>query len=84
MSNRKGSLTAAAVINIIGTAQFDKLMALNVECTNRVMDNGETEWVASIPHEGDTVSVYYYQDADAISTEDLSDLDWYANGFEIY
>ena len=85
MSTRKGHMTADHVLSLIGTAKLNELCALNCQPTNRVMDNGEVEFSASIDHDGDTVTVYYYQDAaDVEACENLDELDWRVNGFAIY
>ena len=85
MSTYKGHLTADHVLSVIGTAKFNALCEANCQPTNRVMDNGEVEFSASINHDGDTVTVYYYQDAaDVEACENLDELDWYPIGFSIY
>ena len=82
---RKGHLNADHILSQYGAARLNELCAMNCEPTNRVMDNGEVEFSASVKHDDDTITVYYYQDAaDVQGCENLDELDWYVNGFAIY
>jgi len=93
---KKGNLTREQAVAQVGESAVAKVDAENCEFTNRVGFNGsvqgddEVEFSASVACEdkdGYEVSLvaYYYQDADVVDEngEDLSNLDWEIEGYEV-
>ena len=92
---RKGNLTREEAIKIAGEAAVNAVETENCDFTNRVGYNGscqgdsEVEFSAAVKcadADGDeaTLVVYYYQSAEAVdSAQELGDLDWQVEGYEI-
>ena len=84
-------LTAEQAEKIVGDKMISELDGLDCEPTGRLMggSNDLVEFSASLEGEdleGEscTVVVYYYQlESDLEETEDLSYLEWIAEGYEI-
>lgn len=89
---RHGKLTRELAIEMAGIEAVDKVERENCEFTNRVMDEveGVTEFSAGvrfIDNEGTqrTLEVYYYQDTEKVQEcENLDELDWEIEGYEIW
>ena len=89
---RHGKLTREQITNMIGSAEVDRLDHENCDFTSRLQTDGDesVEFAASI-HTKDTdgnvitVIVYYYQpDQETVdAAEDLGNLDWEIEGYEI-
>ncbi len=88
---RKGELSREEVINIVGENLVDKLESENCDYTNRLQTDGDdaVEFSASVKFtdfEGElrTLVAYYYQDPEKLDgCEDMGELDWEINGYEI-
>lgn len=87
--NKKGNMTREQAVAAVGEESVAKVDKENCEYTNRLLDNGQTEFRASIRcYDTDnnpvTLSAYYYQeDGDVRATEELDNLDWTVNGYEV-
>jgi hypothetical protein len=87
---KKGNLTREQAIEIVGIDAVNKVDAENCDFTNRVCQgDDEVEFsgsVSAVDKDGYDVSViaYYYQDAsDVDGCDDLGNLDWEIEGYEI-
>lgn len=86
---RKGRLTREQAIDTVGLAKVLKVEAENCDFTNRVMQNEDVEFSASIKCKdkaGDncTLVAYYYQDKKTVDEiDDLGSLNWEIEGYEI-
>jgi hypothetical protein len=93
---RKGNLTRAEAVAIVGEAAVARAEAANCEPTNRVGYNGSIqgedliEWSGSASAEDTdgtacTVTAYYYTTQDEIDAagDDLSNVDWNIAGYEV-
>jgi hypothetical protein len=88
-----GYLTRAEAVAAVGVEVVDLLDITNYELTGITTDDGTVEFSASIDlvrHEvksefgHETMTAYYYQDEyDAITVENLDDLDWTVYGYKI-
>lgn len=88
--SKKGNLTRAEVIAIVGEAAVTRLERAGCEATNRVQCDGDdfVEFAAEISSEdanGDAVKVvaFYYQPASVTECEDLESLEWQIEGYEV-
>lgn len=88
---RKGSLTKEQAMEIVGGDAVKRIEKVNCDYTNRVQTDGDdaVEFSAFVKCEDKdgtpcTLLAYYYQDAEDLEgVEDLSDLDWEINGYEV-
>lgn len=88
---RKGTLNREQVVALVGESSVAKLERENCDFTGRLQIDGDdaVEFSSSIRCEdknGEEVVVvaYYYQDPEDLDgVEDLGNLDWEINGFEI-
>lgn len=82
---RKGNLTRAQIEAIYGPGLLDKLDRENCDFTDRLQTDGDraVEFSASVQSGDDIITAYYYQDPDALNVEDLGNLHWEINGYEI-
>jgi hypothetical protein len=85
-----GNLTRDEVISRVGLATVSALDAENCDFTNRVQTDGDTrvEFSASVDAVSDDEDVklvaYYYQEqADVDACQELDQLDWAIQGYEI-
>lgn len=80
-------ITRREAIEQAGLDAVEAVEAVNCEPTNRVTGDGTMEFRASVlidAENGTHLAVYYYQDEEtAMKAEDLSDLDWEIEGYEI-
>lgn len=88
---RKGKGTREQAIAMVGIKLVEKLESLDCDFTNRVMGDPDesVEFSASVRFVdsegiGRTLTAYYYQfQEDLDGVEDLSNLDWEIEGYEI-
>lgn len=91
---RKGDLTRAQVIEIVGLELVEELERENCDFTNRLQTDGDdaVEFSASVvfvDNEGNnrTLTAYYYQDPEdleELEDGDLGSLNWEIEGYEIW
>lgn len=87
----KGTMTREQAIQAVGVELVDKLDATTCDYTNRVQTDGDdsVEFSASIQTGSEeygrmTLTAYYYQSPqDLEGVEDLSDLKWTVEGYEL-
>lgn len=80
----KGNLNREQAVARVGEEAVAEVEAKNCEFTNRVMGNGWVELAASVKVGDETLVAYYYQTEDAVAAaEDLGNLTWEIEGFEI-
>ena len=82
------TLTKKEAIEIAGTELVEAVEEVNCDFTNRVTDGTEwagcTEFSATLENETHKVTAYYFQDSDDLDgVEDLSDLSWEINHYEV-
>lgn len=93
---KKGNLTRAEAVAIVGEEAVDKAEAANCEPTNRVGYNGAIqgdeliEWSGSASAEDKngiacTVTAYYYTTQEEVDAagDDLSNVAWEIAGYEV-
>ncbi|HBG07680.1 MAG: hypothetical protein A2075_09150 [Geobacteraceae bacterium GWC2_58_44] len=88
---RKGNLTREQAVAVVGEAAVAKVEADNCDYTSRVQTDGDTgvEFSASVKctdKDGDDcvlVAYYYQEPEDLDGCEDLGNLDWTIEGYEI-
>lgn len=88
---RKGTLTREQAIEEAGLAPVLELDKENVEFTNRVQCDGDdsVEFSASVSFldaDGDamTLTAYFYQSSEGVERcENLDELEWVVEGYEI-
>lgn len=82
-------ITRAQAIEIVGESAIDAAANVNCEQTGRITNDGTVEFASRLEtkdKDGDAVTLiaYFYQAADDIDrVEDLSDLDWSIDSYEI-
>lgn len=90
---KHGTISRKEAIEIVGLEMVEKVDKENCDFTNRIQTDGDTsvEFSSSVQGEdlnGDdcTLVAYYYQDQDDIDEagDDLGNLDWEVEGYEIY
>jgi len=89
---RHGKLSREQAIELAGIEAVEKVENENCDFTNRLQTDGDdsVEFAASVKFtdaEGvkRTLTAYYYQDQEAVdATEDLSNLNWEIEGYEIW
>ena len=89
---RKGNLNRDQIIEIVGLKLVEKVERENCDFTNRVQTDGDNavEFSASakfIDSEGTSrvLIAYYYQDVEAVKeVEDMGNLNWEIEGYEIF
>jgi len=80
----------AELVKRFGEEIISKLDNEICDFSNRVMNNGQVEFVASVKSENEagipvTLSVYYYQDKDAVdAAENLDELDWDVDHYSVF
>lgn len=80
----KGNLNREQAVAQVGEEAVAKVEAENCDFTNRVMDNGLVEFSASVKVGDETLVAYYYQTQAAVdANEDLGNLDWEVEGYEV-
>ena len=86
---RKGNLSREEAIKQAGIEIVEKVEKENCDFSNRVMDNSDVEFTASakfVDEEGTnrTLIAYYYQDKEEVrDVDDLGNLEWEIEGYEI-
>jgi hypothetical protein len=91
---RKGRLSREDAIRLAGIDAVNRLDNENCDYTNRIQTDGDTavEFSASVKftdpeyagENNSTLVAYYYQEEkDLEGVEDLSDLDWTIEGYEV-
>ena len=88
---KKGNLTREAAIALVGEDAVKAVESQNCDYTNRVQTDGDdsVEFSAGVRarnKDGDQVTLlaYYYQDQAAVdAAEQLDELDWEIEGYEI-
>ena len=80
----KGNLTRAQAIEAAGEDAVKAVESKNCDFTNRVMDDGQVEFAASVTTSEGVLTAYYYQSQAAVDAADgLDALDWEIEGYEI-
>jgi hypothetical protein len=80
----KGNLTREQAVAEVGEQAVAEVDSVNCDFTNRVMDGGLVEFSASVNVGDDTLTAYYYQaQADVDAAEELDQLDWIIEGYEV-
>ena len=80
----KGNLNREQAVAQVGEEAVAKVEAENCDFTNRVMDGGLVEFSASVKVGDEMLVAYYYQTQDAVdAANDLGDLAWEIEGYEI-
>lgn len=89
---RHGNLTREQAVALVGEDAVSKVEKINCEPTSRLQCDGDTdvEFAASVRAVSNEtgvdvhVTAYYYQAAEAVTDcDDLSNLDWEIEGFEV-
>lgn len=87
---RKGNLTREQAIEIVGVDAVNAVDAKNCDYTNRVQTDGDSDiefsaGVAATSVDCDvTLLAYYYQDQSALdAVDELDQLDWEIEGYEV-
>lgn len=89
---RKGDLTREQAIEAAGLEAVEKVEAMNCDFNNRVQTDGDTAvefeaCVDFIDSEGAerSLTAYYYQEQEELDeVEDMGNLDWEIEGYEIW
>lgn len=80
----KGNLTREQAVAQVGEEAVAQVERENCDFTNRVMDGGWVEFSASVKVGDETLLAYYYQTQEAIdAAEDLGNLAWKVEAFEV-
>ena len=85
----KGELNRNEAIEIVGECAVGQVESENCDFTNRLMDNGLVEFSASveaIDKDGleCILTAYYYQTKEDVdAAEELDQLDWEIEGYEV-
>lgn len=89
---RKGKLTREQAVELCSIETVEKVESENCDFTNRLQTDGDTavEFASSVKFiDGDgiqrTLTAYYYQEQEELDkTEDLGNMDWEIEGYEIW
>lgn len=77
-------MTRNEAIKEVGIEAVNAVERLNCDFTNRLMENGYTEFSACYDiNDEESIIAYYYQKDEDINVEDFSDLDWEIERYEL-